>query len=339
MIDRLDEILRRASVIDVLRLAGREPQTRPGALIACPLPGHGDGTPSFSVKRSGAGWRCFGCGRAGGVLDLAVGLELAPDRAAALELLAARSGLVRDDRPGLWRDARATTRRHIAATFAPAPATAASVTAAERENVRAALRGAVPTAGTPGAAYLERRGIASDAATAQGVRYHRVWLGRGPAVIFELRDREGNIVAAQGRFIDSVAGPKTLSRGAVRAGVFATAGALDRRLGASAVAIVEAPIDALSLAVSELPAIALCGATVRPPWLRRELAYADIVLALDADRAGDAAAAEIARWLDVGTRSRRLELPAGFKDTNALLVTDPDALLTIARKMRTFATS
>jgi len=40
--------------------------------LNCPLPDHEDTTPSFQVLSSH--WRCFGCGRGGGVIDLAAGL-------------------------------------------------------------------------------------------------------------------------------------------------------------------------------------------------------------------------------------------------------------------------
>jgi hypothetical protein len=40
--------------------------------ISCPLPDHDDHTPSFQVLDSH--WRCFGCGRGGGIIDLGAAL-------------------------------------------------------------------------------------------------------------------------------------------------------------------------------------------------------------------------------------------------------------------------
>lgn len=40
--------------------------------LSCPLPDHDDHTPSFQVLHSH--WRCFGCNRGGGVIDLAAAL-------------------------------------------------------------------------------------------------------------------------------------------------------------------------------------------------------------------------------------------------------------------------
>jgi CHC2 zinc finger len=45
----------------------------PNGWLRCPLPDHEDTTPSFQVLHSH--WRCFGCGRGGGVIDLASALH------------------------------------------------------------------------------------------------------------------------------------------------------------------------------------------------------------------------------------------------------------------------
>jgi hypothetical protein len=41
-------------------------------LIRCPLPDHDERTASFQVLSSH--WRCFGCGRGGGIIDLGAAL-------------------------------------------------------------------------------------------------------------------------------------------------------------------------------------------------------------------------------------------------------------------------
>lgn len=76
-------IVERVSVRDVLRLAGcGEPNDR--GFLTCPL--HAERTPSFHIIGD-RGWRCFGCGRHGGILDLVCALGLAGDRASAAALL------------------------------------------------------------------------------------------------------------------------------------------------------------------------------------------------------------------------------------------------------------
>lgn len=180
------------------------------------------------------------------------------------------------------------------------------------------LRGLQPLAGTPGAEYLASRGIPLDVATSAGVRFSPTWYGR-PAAVFAFRDGRGGLVAAQGRCVDGKE-PGKLTAGPIGRGVFFGPGArqaLDTDPGAP-VALVEAPIDALSLAVAGLPALALAG-TSGKSWLPRALAFRRVLLALDADVAGDSAAAVLAGELQaLGARCERLR-PGGAKDWNEAL--------------------
>jgi len=120
--------------------------------------------------------------------------------------------------------------------------------------------------------------------------------------------------------------PKAMSCGPIGAGVFATRGALI----APIVAICEAPIDALSLSTCGLPAIALFGCALGPDrqrMLRRALAFKTVVVAMDSDAAGEAAALELRTGLTIGTRCTRLPFPAAVKDANEWLQRDRDGLL------------
>jgi len=330
---RLDTVLQVATVADVLRLARFEPPARERDLILCPLPQHVERTPSFMVQRSNRGYRCHGCGAHGGVLELVVALGLARDRRAAVDVLAEQYRVPEDtEDKAAWKAARQLERqRATAAALNPAGPREPVVTPEDRAALRKALEAVAPLAGTSGEAYLRGRGI--EPAAAYDTRYHGNWLGRGaPAVVFAVRDRGGRVVAAQGRMIEAATGPKAMSRGRVGLGVYATVAALAAMT--EVVAVVEGPIDALSLAVCELPAIALCGAKNRPAWLRTALAFRSVVLATDNDAAGDAAAEDLRVWLNLGTRCSRLALPAGCKDTNELLRRDPDAMLDVARAAR-----
>jgi DNA primase len=76
-------IVERVTVADVLRLAGFEEPNRSG-FVACPL--HAERSASFHLV-GGTGWRCFGCGAHGGVLDLVVALRISADRASAARWL------------------------------------------------------------------------------------------------------------------------------------------------------------------------------------------------------------------------------------------------------------
>lgn len=320
---RLDALLRVATIADVLRLANVEPPTRERKAICCPL--HAESTPSFQVQASGRGFRCFGCDAHGGIIELAIALQLAPDKCRAVDRLCEHLHVPVDADAVPQRRRRRTIPAFALPPVAPDPTADADALA----RVSAALRDRTPLAGTPGATYLKTRGIDPAAADANDVRYHANWLGRGPAVVFAIRDTSGRVVAAQGRFIDTNAQPKAMTVGAMSAGVYRTAAALEVEI----VAITEAPIDALSIAVSGMPALALCGTSI-PTWLRRTLAFRTVVVATDADDAGNAAAERIADQFNLGSRVVRLTLPDGVKDANDLLTRNADALYDIVQNIR-----
>lgn len=75
-------VVERANIADVLRLGGFEQPNRHG-FLRCPL--HADDSPSFHLV--GRGYKCFGCGAKGGVLDLVIALGIACDRASAARWL------------------------------------------------------------------------------------------------------------------------------------------------------------------------------------------------------------------------------------------------------------
>jgi DNA primase len=97
--------------------------------------------------------------------------------------------------------------------------------------------------------------------------------------------------------------------------VFTTTG----EFAATAPALTEAPIDALSLALLGMPAIAVCG-TSWPGWLPILLFGRHVYLAFDADDAGDSAADEMGRVLtSIAVQWQRLR-PEGCKDWNEALL-------------------
>ena len=83
---RRASVVERVTVEDILRLRGLPRPDRDG-FIRCPNPLHLDTHPSARVQSSGSGVRCHACGWRGGLLDVAVALGLAPDRASAARKL------------------------------------------------------------------------------------------------------------------------------------------------------------------------------------------------------------------------------------------------------------
>lgn len=186
---------------------------------------------------------------------------------------------------------------------------------------RQALRDLLPLPGSPAARYLLTRGISEEVAAAAGARFSPSWFGR-PAVVFPIRDAQGALVAAQGRYLQdgSGSGPKARTAGDKKAGLFITAGLWDAVGRGAPIVVCEAPIDALSLALCGYPALALCGKDGWPSWLVLKCSFHKVALAFDADEAGDAGAEKLHNALfSLGARPFRMR-PEGAKDWNQLLI-------------------
>jgi 5S rRNA maturation endonuclease (ribonuclease M5) len=185
--------------------------------------------------------------------------------------------------------------------------------AADASDWRTTWEASMPLEGTPGAAYVESRAVTPSAASAAGVRFAKSWYGR-PAVLFPVLDRSGALVAVSGRFTDGHANPKTQTAGPKSLGVYATPGAFS----APVVAICEGQFDALALWVCGVASVALIG-TSAPTWLPAALAFRPVLLATDADAAGDEAASRLTCELEArGARMFRLR-SKGAKDWGEIL--------------------
>lgn len=160
--------------------------------------------------------------------------------------------------------------------------------------------GSVPVALT----FLESRGFCAQTLPllhASGVRFAHdfgrdrdgKW-GGAPAIVFPIRDENDKLIACQGRMITPKEGsPKALTFGHRAFGVFRA-----RSLRPSSqLAICEAPLDALAMAVAGFDAVALCGCSGLPEWLRLGSCGRRYLIATDADEAGDLAAIKLAREL------------------------------------------
>jgi hypothetical protein len=218
------------------------------------------------------------------------------------------------------KDRRERGRRQLHRVLSQSPGREAPTPPMQGRNLRDLLPGLVKVAGTFGEYYLADRGIPLEITTAARVRYHRDWFG-APAVVFAIRDRDGDLVAAQGRYLHAAPPPKTRTAGPAGKGVFATSGAFEAGL----MILTEAPLDALSLAACGYPAIATIG-TNMPEWLPWACTFKRVMVATDADQSGDAAAAKWEPALrSAGATVARLR-PVGGKDWNELLARDAAAL-------------
>ena len=166
--------------------------------------------------------------------------------------------------------------------------------------------------------YLKKRGITFEIACDSNVCFVSDWHGRA-TLAFPFKSPDGEVVALAGRTLSNGGVDKPAS-GPKKTGAFFAAAlgfkALDKAL--PAITLCEAPFDALSLAMAGYPSLAL-GGTVAPSWLCQQCAFRHILLAFDADVAGDSAAEKIGATLaSFGATCQRLR-PQGAKDWNELL--------------------
>jgi Toprim-like len=280
------------SITDLEANDPRAPRGRRERRFLCPLCGkdkpRDPAHRSLAVNTSTGAWVCHRCGE---------------------------KGLLKEQRTNvkpLTRQARTRAAMDRAFSLSP-PSDKASVQKInEEQRWRELWDASLSLEESAGAAYLEGRGIPIDVAAEAGVRFSPTWYGH-PSVLFPILNRAGTLMAVSGRFIDDRE-PKSQCGGPKSLGVFATPGALSAPL----VAVCEAPIDALSLWLSGIAAIALNG-TSWPGWLPASLAFKPVLLATDADMRGDVAAKQLSEELSPrGARACRLR-PRGAKDWNAVL--------------------
>lgn len=186
---------------------------------------------------------------------------------------------------------------------------------------RAIVGGMDALPGSPGAAYLEARGIPLAVALSLGIGWGRQGALAG-RVVFPLSGPDGHPTSATGRRVyetDNKRDPKYKALdgrvGYVKTVFNGRAIAWARRAGYPLI-VVEGPLDAAACAAAGLPlTVALCGAAYAHP--EHFSGLRTVILALDADDAG--LDARRALWLDLTARGIEvLVLPAtalnGAKD-------------------------
>lgn len=181
---------------------------------------------------------------------------------------------------------------------------------------------------SPAEIYLLSRGISTDVAMRAGCGYAENWehwvkkddnwklQGSDRRVVFPIFDKEGKLIAFHGRAIDEkhFASAK-ITRGDKSQGLFLSdANVLNNQV----VAICEGAIDAMSLADCGIPAVAMTG-TTPPDWFCRKMSFKKVLLATDADEAGDKSALKLQTELIArGAKFFRLR-PKGAKDWGEVL--------------------
>ena len=182
---------------------------------------------------------------------------------------------------------------------------------------------------TPGQQYLETRRISLGLALDANVKYSKDFMGH-PAVMFNLKDEIGRVVAVQGRYIDGFDTPKVRTVGWPKSGAFWGPRAMKIKRG-ERICVTEAPIDALSLEAMGRAATSTVG-TGLPMAVVAKARKLDLLftIATDRDERGRECAFEWAEQLaKMGIRHARLTPPSTCKDWNDVIITYPDRVLKV----------
>lgn len=178
-------------------------------------------------------------------------------------------------------------------------------------------------AGSAAQEYLAARRIPAEISNRANCGYAAAWehwekreakwllAGTDKRVVFPIYDERGELVAIHGRAIEAAHfNSSKITKGDKSQGVFL---AQPDALKAKIVAICEGAVDALALASCGVAAMAMTGTTA-PDWLLKKLSFRFVLLATDADEAGDKAAAKLKLELEGrGAKIFRLR-PRGAKD-------------------------
>ena len=353
-----DDVARVRAATDLVALAGEHVALRRVGLRwvgLCPF--HGERTGSFSVNGELGLYHCFGCGAGGDAITFVQQVEHLTF-AEAVELLAARAGITlrHDDAvPESHRQRarlvqvmeRAVEWYHQRLLSAPDAAPARAYLRGrgyDGDVVRRYRLGWAPDAWDELCRALS---LDDDVMVETGLGF-RNRIGRRQDVfrariMFPIFDTKGDPVAFGGRHLEGSAPPKyknssetaLYSKSRVLYGLnWAKAAVVERR----EVVVCEGYTDVIGLATAGVPhAVATCGTALAEGHFRMLKNFARrVVLAYDADSAGQAAAERFYEW------ERRYEvdvavarLPPG-SDPGQIALADPDGLRRAVSEARPF---
>jgi DNA primase len=203
-------------------------------------------------------------------------------------------------------------------------------TSEQKKNDLEALREKMSTfagefSGSAAEKYLSGRSVPKEISRAAGCGNAPRWehwekkngewklTGTDSRVVFPVCDENGDLVAIHSRAIDQeYIHSSKITRGNKSLGVFYSSPEA-ATAASGAIAICEGPADALALQACGIPAIAMIG-TSWPSWLPEKLKDRSILLATDADKAGDDAATKLKTALNSRAKKILRIAPARAKD-------------------------
>ncbi len=302
---------------DLANIAGRHTKlvkSANGFKACCPLPGHKEKTPSFTINTNGNFFYCFGCGRGGDVfkfLELVEGvpfIEALKDLSAQLgielpkKFQPAAESKVQKDRKQQGFDLMDRVAKFFSRTLAESPAAARALTYLEKRGlgfseIEKLRLGWAPKEGH----VLAQKISAADQEIAvecgilrpsqRGSGFYDFFRDR---LMIPITDSKGRIVAFSGRTLDEVASgnPKYINSPETawfkkKATVYGLDRATPLMREENFVCFVEGYFDQWALERFEIPSVAIMGTALTPEHLTLIKRHTDkIVLVLDADAAG-----------------------------------------------------
>jgi DNA primase len=346
-----DDIARVREASDLVAIASQHLQLKKvGRRFTGLCPFHSEKTPSFSVNAEEGLYYCFGCGAKGDVITFVREMEHL-DFAGAVEWLAAKAGITlhydsRQEGEGRSRRTQLVEAMEAAVAWYHERLLSSPDAADARKYLRGrGLDGdlvrqyRIGWAPDDWDALVKGVGVPFDRLEKAGLallnrrnRRQDVFRAR---VLFPIFDRQGDPVALGGRVLPGGEGPKyrnssetpIYAKSKVLYGLNWAKGAI---VEADEAIVCEGYTDVIGMAQVGLPrAVAPCGTSLTEDHVKLLKRFCSkLVLAFDADAAGDSAAARFYEWeqkyeVDV----RVAALPPG-QDPGDLWQSDPEALRT-----------
>jgi len=313
-------------------------QAKDGKSYICPYCQNGTGESGDGIKidpNHGGRFHCFKCGHTGDAVDLYQQITGEADHMAATKAVARLYGITLDDPRAKPTEAAPAGR--------PAHKERPDLEAAILRQIEADIKAAAEARKQDNPshaayiAYLQTRGISEAVAETFNLGYLPCWHHpKNPSAPTEPRfivPTSKQSYAAR----DTRENPPADAQKYKKAGK-ATLYNLAALAASTPVFVVEGELDAISFYEVDGEAIAI-GSTANTgkllEYIKANPPSAPLILALDNDKAGDKAAAELAAGLD------KLEIPyykpsapsyAPYKDANAFLVADPDGFASMVRQ-------
>ena len=262
----------------------------------CPF--HPDRSPSFTIYADDRRFQCFGCGAEGDVLDFV-------QRAYGVKLLDAIGML---DGGAL----RELEQQRVVATPKADWSRAARSIWAEAASVT----------GTPGEAYLRRRGITME--MPHTLRFARLRYpqeqSRRPVLVSAVCSPDGELTGIQRTFLTEDGEKADVPEVKLSLGRVA-GGAIQIGPATASLVVTEGLEDGLTLAQALGRSVWVSAGTAMLPRMELADVTRAVVIAADGDAPGEAAATKAAHAFTAAGRKVRIMRPAaGFKDFNAELM-------------------